>query len=831
MENFKIFLFKELTMKNKIKVLGFIALAAIIGFSMTVSLTGCENPADSKDQTPTVADYDIGNLTQTAGSVTAVSITPKQGKSGGKITVYYEGTGSATYPKSTTLPTAAGTYIVTFDVAAVTGFTAAYGLSAGNLVVNPADGGDDGTTTVPVIGVTLNQNSLSLNMGETATLTAVVVPDNATNKAVTWSTSDAAKATVANGIVTAVAAGTATIIVTTADGNKTAECSVDINDPSLSTLSGTITISPSTIIVNTELTAAYSGSENVSFQWKKDGSNIGTASTTNPNKYTPTEAGIYTVTISLAGYNNKTSNEAIAHAAGTTLSGITITQQPTKTTYSIGEALDTAGMVVTATYSDGTTQPVTGYTTDFSSVTAGQKTVTVTYETKTATFTITVNENTGGGTKPTITTTSLPNGTVGTAYNQTVEATGDTPITWSIDGGTLPTGLTLNATTGVIAGTPTTATTSTFTVKAINAAGNVKKQLSITIAPTGSLSNLSGYFALYSPANIFTGMTMTAEYYNGTETVSFQWKKDGVNVGTASTTNPNKFTPTTAGKYTVTVSATGFNSKTSDEVTVTALAAGYEIMYYAVLDMYTLNDIKAGDQELFDEFVYNTYDIKFDTINKTIGKTINVNGNGIMVILVPVSLGELKAVRWNSGTNYINSTYPAVSMIKRTNVTFNGIEYYLYYEDRNSSQSYTTDWNWTLEYDLPLEKHTMYYGVVSQYDIPYLKGEHGTEEAQEAFDDNLEMETSVGSGVKCLIETTIDSSGKYLWFFGNGVRVIFVPVSLSEPVAIRDALGMPTSYSKTSVTFNGIEYYLYYGSTNGFQGSSGTQLYQWITYK
>ncbi|GHT15703.1 hypothetical protein AGMMS4956_16260 [Bacteroidia bacterium] len=91
------------------------------------------------------------------------------------------------------------------------------------------------------------------------------------------------------------------------------------------------------------------------------------------------------------------------------------------------------------------------------------------------------------GVPPTITTASLSSGTVGTAYNRTLTATGDATITWSITAGSLPAGLTLSA-EGVISGTPTTAIPSaTFTVKAENSAGNDTKQLSITItggAPT-----------------------------------------------------------------------------------------------------------------------------------------------------------------------------------------------------------------------------------------------------------------------------------------------------------------------------------------------------------
>lgn len=84
----------------------------------------------------------------------------------------------------------------------------------------------------------------------------------------------------------------------------------------------------------------------------------------------------------------------------------------------------------------------------------------------------------------TITTTSLPDATIGTAYSQTVTATGGTtPYSWSITSGTLPAGLMLNASSGVISGTPTSAATATFTVT-VTDAGNVtaKQALSITTA-------------------------------------------------------------------------------------------------------------------------------------------------------------------------------------------------------------------------------------------------------------------------------------------------------------------------------------------------------------
>ena len=180
----------------------------------------------------------------------------------------------------------------------------------------------DGTYVIPVTGVSLDESSITLDVGGNQTLAATVTPDNATNKKVRWTSDNETVATVSeDGVVTAVAGGTAVITATTHDGLFTATCTVTVNAP------------------------------------------------------------------------------------------------------------DAA---------------------------------------------------------PTITTDTLPGGKVGEAYSHTLTATGTAPITWSIDGG-LPAGLSLNADTGEISGTPTTAGTSTFTVKATNSAGSDTKELSITItkaAPT-----------------------------------------------------------------------------------------------------------------------------------------------------------------------------------------------------------------------------------------------------------------------------------------------------------------------------------------------------------
>ena len=86
------------------------------------------------------------------------------------------------------------------------------------------------TATVAVTGVTLDQTSLDMKVGDTETLTATVAPTDATNKAVTWKSSKESVATVdADGKVTAVGAGTATITVTTTDGSFTATCTVTVS--------------------------------------------------------------------------------------------------------------------------------------------------------------------------------------------------------------------------------------------------------------------------------------------------------------------------------------------------------------------------------------------------------------------------------------------------------------------------------------------------------------------------------------------------------------------------------------------------------------------------
>ncbi|MGO4180718.1 family 16 glycosylhydrolase [Paenibacillus sp. TAF43_2] len=100
------------------------------------------------------------------------------------------------------------------------------------------ENGGQNPTNVPVTGVTLNQSTAQLQVGQSVQLNANVAPSNATNKQVTWSVSGTSIASVnQNGVVTGLAPGTTTVTATTADGNKTASSTI------------TVVPAPSTVIV------------------------------------------------------------------------------------------------------------------------------------------------------------------------------------------------------------------------------------------------------------------------------------------------------------------------------------------------------------------------------------------------------------------------------------------------------------------------------------------------------------------------------------------------------------------------------------------------------
>jgi len=117
------------------------------------------------------------------------------------------------------------------------GTVTAVGAGTATITATTADGSYTATcvvtvteSAVAVTGVSLSKTTLELEKGKSGTLTATVQPSNATDKSVTWKSSNAAVATVSNDTVTAVGAGTAAITATTADGGYTATCTVTVKE-------------------------------------------------------------------------------------------------------------------------------------------------------------------------------------------------------------------------------------------------------------------------------------------------------------------------------------------------------------------------------------------------------------------------------------------------------------------------------------------------------------------------------------------------------------------------------------------------------------------------
>ncbi len=218
------------------------------------------------------------------------------------------------------------------------------------------------------------------------------------------------------------------------------------------------------------------------------------------------------------------------------------------------------------------------------------------------------------GTTLNITTTSLPGGTVGVAYNQTVTATGGTPpYTWSISAGSLPNGLAINTTTGAITGTPTVANTFNFTVRVQDSvAASDTQALSITI---GTVPPTDPDITLITPATAEIGQTLVIDGANfgatqGTSVVRFgttmgnptSWSDDQIIVAVPST-------GISTGDVTVTIDVGG----TTDSENITILG---EKIY--------VDDFEGGAVNCFTPTAVSLYYV-FDNVEDITPNNTNIN--------------------------------------------------------------------------------------------------------------------------------------------------------------------------------------------------------------
>ncbi|MCL1878777.1 MAG: protein kinase [Defluviitaleaceae bacterium] len=274
---------------------------------------------------------------------------------------------------------------------------------------------------VPVTSIT--GVPMTATAGQPLTLSGTANPSNATNRNITWSVVNAGGtgATISGNRLSATSGGTATIRATVVNGRtQYADFTHEI----------TITVAPA----STPPPPAHIRVANI------------TGVPSNATVGTPlTLSG--TVAPNNATNRNITWSVASAGGTGATISGNTL------------NATSAGTVTVRATITNGATA-TTNYTQDFR---------------------ITVAAPAPAVTPPTITATSLPGGIFGETYTaQTLAATGGTPITWSIESGSLPDGLSMG-TGGIIGGRANDFGTFNFTVRAENAGGYDTRQFTITI--------------------------------------------------------------------------------------------------------------------------------------------------------------------------------------------------------------------------------------------------------------------------------------------------------------------------------------------------------------
>ena len=122
------------------------------------------------------------------------------------------------------------------------------------IIVNPS------SETIGVESISLSQNSLSINKGETATLNANISPAGATNKNVTWSANNSNVSLTPNALSCEIlgnTAGSSVVTVTTEDGNKTASCNITINETQSTETYGNIVLSKTSETISENSTTTF----------------------------------------------------------------------------------------------------------------------------------------------------------------------------------------------------------------------------------------------------------------------------------------------------------------------------------------------------------------------------------------------------------------------------------------------------------------------------------------------------------------------------------------------------------------------------------------------
>ena len=201
----------------------------------------------------------------------------------------------------------------------------AVGKGTAVITVTTADGGktasstivvtEDTSSEVAVTSISLNPTTVNLKKGETSTLVATVLPENATNKAVSWKSSNTGVATVSDGKVEAVGKGSAVITVTTADGGKTASSTIVVTEDTSSEVAVTsISLNPATVNLKKGETSTLvakilpENATNKVIVWQS--SNVEVATVTSDGKVEAVGKGTAVITVTTAD-RTKTASSTI----------------------------------------------------------------------------------------------------------------------------------------------------------------------------------------------------------------------------------------------------------------------------------------------------------------------------------------------------------------------------------------------------------------------------------------------------------------------------------------------------------------------------------------